>query len=103
MWGKGHDVATELGMVHYERAAEGLGAYGELVERAEDIGPAMKRALGCGHVACLNIVTDPDVIEPGTLALYSAMATTPRRKETKPDEGPGGGTTLPYYGKRDLE
>ena len=101
MWGKGRHVATELGMVHYERAAEGLGAYGELVERAEDVGPAMKRALECGRVACLNILTDPDVVEPGTLALYSAMA-TPTRKEGKPEEK-AEGTTLPYYGKRKLE
>ncbi len=103
MWGKGRHVATELGMVHYERAAEGLGAYGELVERAEDIGPAMKRGLGCGRVACLNIVTDPEVIEPGTLALYSAMATSTKRKDGKPDEKSEDATTLPYYGKRKLE
>ncbi len=102
MWGKGRHMATELGMVHYERAAEGLGAYGELVERAEDIGPAMKRALGCGRVSCLNIVTDSDVIEPGTLALYSAAARSPRRDQPK-EEAKTEGTTLPYYGKRKLE
>ncbi|MGO9454601.1 MAG: thiamine pyrophosphate-binding protein [Candidatus Binataceae bacterium] len=102
MWGKGRHLATELGMVHYERAAEGLGAQGELVERVEDIAPAMKRAFGCGRVACVNIVTDPEVIEPGTLALYSAGASRPRKEEpaaAKEAEG----TTLPYYGKRKLE
>ncbi len=102
MWGKGRHMATELGMVHYERAAEGLGAHGELVERPDQIAPAMKRALGSGRAACVNIVTDPDVIEPGTLALYSAMSTRPRKQETgqeKQDEG----TTLPYYGKRKLD
>jgi acetolactate synthase-1/2/3 large subunit len=103
MWGKGHHVATELGMVHYERAAEGLGARGELVERPEDIAPAMKRALGSGRAACVNIVTDPDVIEPGTLVMYSVLSQQPEpgaaRKEKKPEEG----TTLPYYGKRKLD
>jgi thiamine pyrophosphate-dependent acetolactate synthase large subunit-like protein len=98
MWGKGKDIATALGLVHYERAAEGLGAHSEFVERAEDIGPAMKRALACGRVACLNILTDPDVVEPGTLALYSAMATRPRKGVAE-----AGATTLPYYGKRKLE
>ncbi len=102
MWGKGRHMATELGMVHYERAAEGLGAHGELVERAEDIGPAMKRALSCGRVACLNIVTDRDVIEPGTLAMYSAGPMA-KPSEDKPEEKAGDGTTLPYYGKRKLE
>ena len=42
-------VATELGMVHYETRGEGLGAQGEFVERAEDIAPAMKRALASGR------------------------------------------------------
>jgi len=88
--------------VHYERAAEGLGAQGELVERAEDIAPAMKRALGSGRVSCVNIVTDPDVIEPGTLALYSAGSARPRKTEAT-EEKPAEGTTLPYYGKRKLE
>lgn len=101
MWGKGHTMATELGMVHYERAAEGLGAQGELVERAGEIAPALKRVLASGRPACLNIVTDRDVIEPGTLAMYSAGLTgTPKEKPT-PDAG--GETTLPYYGKRKLD
>jgi acetolactate synthase-1/2/3 large subunit len=101
MWGKGKDVATSLGMVHYEKAAQGLGAYGELVERPEDIGDAMERALDCGRIACLNIVTDPDVIEPGTLALYSAFRNVVAPEEAR--EGSGEGTTLPYYGRRKLD
>ncbi|MFZ0889935.1 MAG: thiamine pyrophosphate-binding protein [Candidatus Binataceae bacterium] len=105
MWGKGRHVATELGMVHYERAAEGLGAYGELVEKAEDVGPAMERALNCGRVACLNIVTDPDVIEPATLMMYSAMAMAamPRKPEKAEEQNQGDATTLPYYGRRRLD
>ncbi len=101
MWGKGKDVATSLGMVHYEKAAQGLGAYGELVERPEDIAPAMERALDCGRIACLNIVTDPDVIEPGTLALYSAFRNVIAPEEAS--ESSGEGTTLPYYGRRKLD
>ena len=101
MWGKGHTMATELGMVHYERAAEGLGAQGELVERAADIAPALKRALASGRPACINIVTDRDVIEPGTLAMYSAGLTGLTKEKPKAD--PGGETTLPYYGKRKLD
>jgi acetolactate synthase-1/2/3 large subunit len=101
MWGKGRHIGTELGMVHYERAAEGLGARGELVERAEDIAPAMRRALGSGGVSCLNIVTDSEVIEPGTIAMYSAASATPPKEQPKQEAG--GETTLPYYGKRKLE
>ncbi|HJU27717.1 MAG TPA: thiamine pyrophosphate-binding protein, partial [Candidatus Binataceae bacterium] len=63
-WGEGRTIATELGVVHYERAAQGLGAHGEFVENAAEIAPALKRALNCGRVACVNVMTDPDVIEP---------------------------------------
>ncbi len=101
MWGKGRHIVTELGMVHYERAAEGLGAAGELIERAADIAPAMKRALGSGRTTCLNVVTDSEVIEPGTLAMYSAATPRPPKEEPKPEAG--GETTLPYYGKRKLD
>jgi acetolactate synthase-1/2/3 large subunit len=103
MWGKGRSMATELGMVHYERAAEGLGAQGELVERAADIAPALKRALASGRPACINIVTDRDVIEPGTLAMYSAGLAGPAKEKPKADAGSDGETTLPYYGRRKLD
>lgn len=102
-WGAGNTIATELGVVRYDRAAQGLGAHGEFVERAEEIAPALKRALSCGRAACVNVMTDPDVIEPGTLAMYSAFSggKAPRnagQSEAKSDE-----TMLPYYGKRKID
>jgi len=66
--GKGQSVATELGLVHYEKAAEGLGAYGELVERPGEIRPALERAFRSGKPACLNVLTDPEVVSPATVA-----------------------------------
>ncbi|MGQ9572519.1 MAG: thiamine pyrophosphate-binding protein [Dehalococcoidia bacterium] len=75
--GKGQTVATELGLVHYERAAEGLGAYGELVERPTEIAPALERAFKSGKPACLNVLIDPDVISPATIggaAMAAALA-----------------------------
>ena len=101
-WGAGNTVATELGVIHYERAAQGLGAHGEFVEHASEIAPALKRALNSGRAACVNIMTDPDVIEPGTLAMYSAFsggkAPKAAQPEAKTDE-----TMLPYYGKRKID
>jgi acetolactate synthase I/II/III large subunit len=100
-WGAGNTVATELGVIHYERAAQGLGAHGELVEYASEIAPALKRALSSGRAACINIMTDPEVIEPGTLAMYSAFSGGKAPKtapEAKTDE-----TMLPYYGKRKID
>jgi acetolactate synthase-1/2/3 large subunit len=74
--GKGQTVATELGLVHYEKAAEGLGAYGELVEKPADIVPALERAFRSGKPACLNVLIDPDVVSPATIggaAMSSAI------------------------------
>ena len=45
--------------------AEGLGCYGEQVERPEDIRPALKRAFASGVPALINVITD-----------YRAQATT---------------------------
>jgi hypothetical protein len=72
-----------------------------LVERASDLAPALERALGSGRPTCLNVVTDRDVIEPGTLAMYSAGLTGTPKEKPAPDES--GETTLPYYGKRKLD
>ena len=102
MWGKGRHVATELGMVHYEKAAAGLGANGELVERAEDIAPAMKRALAAraslpqhrDRFRCRRAGHARDV-QRGRAEEARAIA------RQKPVESEG--TTLPYYGKRKLE
>jgi acetolactate synthase-1/2/3 large subunit len=101
MWGKGRHMATDLGMVHYERAAEGLGAQGELVERDSDIIPALKRAMASGRPTCLNLITDREVIEPGTLAMYSAGLTGTRAEKPALDDTSE--TVLPYYGKRKLD
>jgi acetolactate synthase I/II/III large subunit len=101
-WGPGNTVATELGVIRYERAAQGLGAHAEFVEQASQIAPSLKRALDSGRAACVNIMTDPDVIEPGTLAMYSAFSSgkAPKAQAT---EAKSGETMLPYYGKRKID
>lgn len=73
--GKGHSVATELGQVAYEKAAEALGAYGERVERPGQIRPALERAFASERPACLNVITDPDVVAPATVAGAAMTAT----------------------------
>jgi len=44
--------------VRFDKAAEALGAYGEFVERTEDIGPAMQRAIASGRPAVLHVEID---------------------------------------------
>jgi len=58
---------SELGVVHYERVVEALGGYGEMVEKDEDIVPAIERALESGKPACINVMTDPCVVSPATM------------------------------------
>jgi acetolactate synthase I/II/III large subunit len=52
----GKAVVTDLAPSRYDVMAEGLGAYGELVEQPEDIGPALERALAAERPALLNIM-----------------------------------------------
>jgi acetolactate synthase-1/2/3 large subunit len=66
-YGDDRVCGSELGAVHYEKMAEGLGGYGELVEKDEDIVPAIQRALESGKPACINVMTDPCVVSPATL------------------------------------
>jgi len=66
-YGDDRVCGSELGVVHYEKMVEALGGYGELVEKDEDLIPAIKRALECGKPACINVMTDPCVVSPATL------------------------------------
>ena len=51
----GRPVATELLQTHYEQVVQGLGGYGEFVERAEDLEPALHRAFASAKPALLNV------------------------------------------------
>jgi acetolactate synthase-1/2/3 large subunit len=53
----------------YDRVVEGLGGYGELVERPEEIGPALARAFRSGLPACVNVLCDPDAQYPRSSVL----------------------------------
>ncbi len=51
----GRSVATDLRQTRYEQVVQGLGGYGEFVERAEDLEPALQRAFASGRPALLNV------------------------------------------------
>lgn len=61
-------------MRQYEKMVEGLGGYGECVERDEDIVPAIGRAMDSGKPACINVVTDPTVTSPATVMFYQNLS-----------------------------
>ena len=68
-YGPGRLVGCELGDVAYEKVVEALGGYGERVERAADIRPALERAFASRKPACLNVFTDRSVATPMGLVL----------------------------------
>jgi len=45
--------------VRFDKIAEGFGCYGELAERAEDIGPAIARAFKSGKPGVIHVPIDP--------------------------------------------
>ncbi len=54
----GRAVATDLRQTRYEQVVQGLGGYGEFVERPDELAPALKRALAAGSPALLNVAVE---------------------------------------------
>lgn len=54
----GRSVATDLRQTRYDQVVQGLGGYGEFVERAEDLEPALQRAFASGRPALLNVAVE---------------------------------------------
>jgi acetolactate synthase-1/2/3 large subunit len=84
VFGKQNLAAVKLAPSGYHTVAEGFGCAGEQITRAEDIGPAVRRAQASGRPTCLNIMTDPDVIHPVTAMM---VGKAPTRDEV----------AVPYY------
>jgi acetolactate synthase-1/2/3 large subunit len=89
MFGEGRTVVTELGPTRYDLAAAGFGCHGEFVEEIAGLAPALQRAFAAGRPACVNVLTDPEVIAPVTMAMVGRQ----------PVEA--GRMNLPYYGERE--
>jgi acetolactate synthase I/II/III large subunit len=61
----GYSVAADLRpATRYDQVVEALGGYGELVERAQDVAPALERAFEAGRPALVNVLTDPSIAYP---------------------------------------
>ena len=65
----GKPVATDLHQSRYDMVAEGLGAYGQLVESPEDLAPAFERAVASGRPALLNVPVQRAVSPRGERAI----------------------------------
>jgi 2-hydroxyacyl-CoA lyase 1 len=64
-YAKSPDPITMFGQdIHYDKVMTAFGGYGEHVDRAEEVGPALKRALASGLPACINVRVDPEAPYP---------------------------------------
>jgi acetolactate synthase-1/2/3 large subunit len=61
----GYSVAADLQPnCRYDQVVEALGGHGELVERPDQLRPALERAFESGRPALVNVLTDPSVAYP---------------------------------------
>ncbi len=67
--GKPMDEGTEIGRVEYHKIVETMGGFGVLVEKPDEIVPALEDAFKSGKPACVNVMTDPTAVGPGAMAL----------------------------------
>ncbi len=72
----GHAInsLTDLGQISYHKHVEAMGGLGLMVTKPEDIRPALEEAFASGRVACINVMTDPRTISPGSIALAKVGA-----------------------------
>jgi acetolactate synthase-1/2/3 large subunit len=57
-YGAGRTVGCELRATRYDLLTAALGGHGEYVERPEELGPALERAIASGLPACVNVTID---------------------------------------------
>jgi acetolactate synthase I/II/III large subunit len=66
----GTSIAADLGQrTRYDKVVESLGGYGELVDRPDEIKPALERAFKSGLPACINVICDPGAEYPRSSVL----------------------------------
>ena len=63
------EAGTWIGKVDYHKLVEALGGKGIFVERPEQIRPALEEAFASGKTTCINVMTDPTTVSPGSVAL----------------------------------
>ncbi|MCP4022363.1 MAG: thiamine pyrophosphate-binding protein [Desulfobacteraceae bacterium] len=72
----GHAIedGTYIGRVDYHKMVEAIGGKGFFVEEAKDVKPALEAAFASNKVCCINVMTDPTTISPGSTALANIGA-----------------------------
>ena len=62
IYGADGEIATRLSPSRYERIADVFGCRGEQVERPDELGPALERALAADEPSIVNVMLDPDAM-----------------------------------------
>jgi acetolactate synthase-1/2/3 large subunit len=67
----GHAIedGTFIGRVDYHKQVEAIGGRGFLVEQPDGIRTALEEAFASGRTCCINVMTDPTTVSPGSMAL----------------------------------
>jgi acetolactate synthase I/II/III large subunit len=66
----GTSIAADLGhRTRYDKVVESLGGHGEMVDRPDEIKPALERAFRSGLPACINVICDPEAEYPRSSVL----------------------------------
>ena len=66
----GTSIAADLApQTRYDQVVAALGGFGQLVERPEEIRPALARAFKAGVPACINVICDPNAEYPRSSVL----------------------------------
>lgn len=74
MYGAGKRMVSDLGRTRYDQAAAGFGCHAEFVQDVAELDAAIERALASGKPACVNVMTDPEVMHPITQRFVGRMA-----------------------------
>lgn len=68
------EAGTFIGRVDYHKMVEAIGGKGFLVEQPDGIRPALEAAFASGKTCCINVMTDPTTVSPGSMALANVGA-----------------------------
>lgn len=68
------EAGTYIGRVDYHEMVEAMGGRGFYVEKPGEIRPALQEAFASGSVCCINVMTDPTTVSPGSMALANVGA-----------------------------
>lgn len=76
VYGASGDVISRLDPTRYDLVAEGFGAFGQLVTTADELMPAMARALESGRPSVLNVTTAASIVHPITMNMLGDLSVT---------------------------